>query len=214
MGLLTIWGWDTVVPKVKPEGEQETPGCRLTGAVADKVKQGIRGEGAGGAVANTLEPRLGLKTVSRGRMGGRSAPGDTAAALTIGCVAMGAGAGGRCAQGARRLRDYSLRAPAGARLTRWSSRTAARRRFAVGWWESVRDKVEHSGRDETIGFTTIGVGGRVGAGMDGRIPLWIRDYSLWDYGRERGTEWYRVAAMTVSAMGRYPAVAMRLFAMG
>ena len=120
------------MPKVKPEGEQETPGCRLTGAVADKVKQGIRGEGAGGAVANTLEPRLGLKTVSRGRMGGRSAPGDTAAALTIGCVAMGAGAGGRCAQGARRLRDYSLRAPAGARLTRWSSRTAARRRFAVG----------------------------------------------------------------------------------
>ena len=33
---------------MKPEGEQETPGCRLTGAVADKVKQGIRGEGAGG----------------------------------------------------------------------------------------------------------------------------------------------------------------------
>lgn len=39
-----------------------------------------------------------------------------------------------------------------------------------------------------LDFTTIGVGDGVGAGMDGRIPLWIRDYSLWDYGRERGTE--------------------------
>lgn len=33
-----------------------------------------------------------------------------------------------------------------------------------------------------------GLGGGVGAGMDGRIPRWIRHSSLWDYGREFGTK--------------------------
>ena len=49
--------------------------------------------------------------------------------------------------------------------------------------------------------------------MDGLIPGWIRDYSLWDYGRGSSEQNETVAAMTVSPMGRFPAVAMRLFAM-
>ena len=68
-GILGDARMDRVVPKVKLEGEQETTGCRLIWAVADKVKNGIRDEtitraalmgvGGWGSVVNTLESRSG-----------------------------------------------------------------------------------------------------------------------------------------------------------
>lgn len=43
--------------------------------------------------------------------------------------------------------------------------------------------MEHSVRDETIDFTTMWGWGWGGEGRceHGRIPRWLRDYSLWDY---------------------------------
>lgn len=133
-------------------------------------------------MANTLESSVDLKTISCGRMGGRPAPGEMRGS-------------GRCAHGARWLRDYSLWDPAGASLTR-PNPTVARRRLL---WDD--------GRAFGTTWSTVaamrrpalpGLGGGVGAGMDGGIPRWIRHSSLWDYGREFGTKRNTVAAMTVS----------------
>ena len=65
--------------------------------------------------------------------------------------------------------------------------------------------MEHSVLDETIDFTTMWGWGWGGEGRceHGRIPRWLRDYSLWDYRRALGTKWNTVAAMTLSAMGRW-----------
>ena len=65
--------------------------------------------------------------------------------------------------------------------------------------------MEHSVLDETIDFTTMWGWGWGGEGRceHGRIPRWLRDYSLWDHRRALGTKWNTVAAMTLSAMGRW-----------
>ena len=85
--------------------------------------------------------------------------------------------------------------PAGASLTR-PNPTVARRRLL---WDD--------GRAFGTTWSTVaamrrpalpGLGGGVGAGMDGGIPRWIRHSSLWDYGREFGTKRNTVAAVTVS----------------
>ena len=98
---MAMRGWTALCPKVKLEGEQDTTGCRLIWAVADLVKHSVWDETTscaalmegGGSAA--LESRVGLKTINCGRMGGGRAPGETRGS-------------GRCAHGARRLRDYSL----------------------------------------------------------------------------------------------------------